>query len=107
MDELRKNAYRHLLYVAMISIRTYCQSRGPKSFNPITWYRAYKDSRIAGATADWLHNLADYGTRDFVGFNESEFWDEFEHHCKRYPHSNLRRYKKIFDGFLNGDIKIC
>lgn len=52
MDEVRKNAYRNLLYRAMVDIRTLCQSRGPARRNPIEWYRQYHDCRAAGALAD-------------------------------------------------------
>lgn len=33
MDEIRQAAYRHLLYVAMIEARNYCQPRASLSYN--------------------------------------------------------------------------
>lgn len=94
MDEVRKNAYRHLLYQAMLDIRMFCQSRGSKSYNPLVWRRQYRDSRIAGAIADWLHNLAFYAARDFVGFDEAWFWKEYDHLSRRYAAIGS-------DGYLN------
>jgi hypothetical protein len=56
LDAHRQNAYRHLLYMAMLDIRVLCQSRGPASANPFEWWRAYRRSREAGALADLLHD---------------------------------------------------
>lgn len=58
LSKNQQQAYRRLLYHAMLDIRTLCQSRGPESRNPIEWRRRYRLTRIAGALADWLHNLA-------------------------------------------------
>lgn len=107
VDDIRKKAYRHLLYVAMLSTRTYCQSHGAKSLNPFTWYKAYIHSRYAGATADWLHNLAEYSCRDFQNFNEKEFWLDCERKAKHHPKSNILEYKRIFKNFLNNNVQIC
>ena len=74
MSPERQSAYRHLLYVAMIDIRTYCQWRDQESTDPERWRKQYLASRKAGAIADWLHNLAQHGATDFAGFDEDEFW---------------------------------
>lgn len=58
MNDQKKNAYRHLLYCALLDIRNYCQPRGAVCSNPLEWRRQYLASRCAGALADWLHNLA-------------------------------------------------
>jgi hypothetical protein len=107
MNDGTKKAYRHLLYVAMLAIRTYCQSRGKVSYSPFEWYRQYRRSRVAGALADWLHNLADYSSQEFDRFNEQLFWEEHTHLCNRFPGVHLERYREIFDEHLNGQIFMC
>jgi hypothetical protein len=104
MDEQRKYAYRQLLYCAMLDIRIYCQSRGRPSRNPFTWYRQYQHSRIAGAIADWLHNLADQASReDFAGFSEDGFWQTHAHFCRRFPDGSFAVYRQRFDQYLAAD----
>lgn len=39
MDDARKAAYRHLRYVAMLTIRIQCQSGGIINHKPLAWYR--------------------------------------------------------------------
>ena len=107
MDEKTKAAYRHLLYVAMIAIRNDCQSRGRESANPFEWRRQYRRSRVSGATADWLHNLAQYSSLGFARFDEQQFWDEHSGFCRRFPGERLERYREIFDGYLVGQVSIC
>lgn len=82
----QKAAYRMLIYRAQIDIRNLCQSRGHPSRNPLRWWRQYRRSRLAGALADWLHNLALFSALDFEGFSEDWFWREtdlFERRWKR------------------------
>jgi hypothetical protein len=79
-----KNAYRNLLYCAMLDIRILCQSRGPESRNPFEIWRRYRRSRLAGALADWLHNLAQHAATDFDSFDTEWFWDEYSALCRRY-----------------------
>jgi hypothetical protein len=102
MDETRQAAYRHLLYVAMLDARNYCQPRARVSHNPFVWYRQYHQSRIAGAIADWLHNLADASSKLRHGFPEESFWQEHAALCQRFPRADLQRYRKIFDEYLAG-----
>jgi len=83
LTDVEKNAYRYLLYRAMLDIRDLCQSRGPVVYNPLEWWRQYLRSRDAGRLADWLHNLANYASKDFVGFNEEWFWKEYDGVCRR------------------------
>src|SRR5262245_45011111 len=92
MNEQQKNAYRLLLYWAMLEIRIRCQSYGPQSINPFEWYRRYRAGRIAGAIADWLHNLASFAAYDFDGFDEKWFWDEHSRLCKRFPDADLQHF---------------
>jgi hypothetical protein len=107
MDDHTKTAYRHLLYVAMLAIRNACQSRGRESGNPFEWSRQYRRSRVAGAVADWLHNLAQFSSLDFVGFDEQRFWLEHTALCRRFPGERLERYREVFDEYLSGRIFIC
>jgi hypothetical protein len=102
MDELRQKAYRHLLYLAMVDIRTYCQHRLGPSRNPLVWFRQYHDSLIAGAVADWLHNLANGSSFLQHGFPEESFWKEHAYLCKRFPKADLQRYRRVFDDYLAG-----
>jgi len=103
MDEKRQAAYRHLLYVAMLDTRVYCQPRAKVSYNPLVWHRQYHQSRITGAIADWLHNLAAGSSRLHHGFPEDAFWDEHAGVCRSFPHANLERYRDLFDRYLIGD----
>jgi hypothetical protein len=100
MDEGRKNAYRNLLYRAMIDIRVLCQSTSAASCNALEWYRQYHRSLIAGALADWLHNLAMYAARDFEGFDEELFWKAYDRVLNRFPNSVLQYYRALFERFL-------
>jgi hypothetical protein len=102
MDELRQAAYRHLLYVALIDARNYCQPRAAVSYNPMVWFRQYHQSRIAGAIADWLHNLADASSKLHTGFSEETFWREHAYLCQKFPHAELESYRRIFDEYLAG-----
>lgn len=97
MTPERKSAYRHLLYQAMLDIRIWCDATGPRSYNPVVWYRRYGSSRLAGATAYWLHNLALASAYDFEGFREDLFWKGIEHWTQRYPSAGLERYRADFD----------
>jgi hypothetical protein len=107
MNDITKAAYRHLLYVAMLAIRTYCQSRGNPSRNVVEWYRQYQRSRVAGAIADWLHDLADYSSVEFNGFDEQRFWEEHTYLCTRFSGKRLERYREIFDLYLVGSKFTC
>ncbi len=72
MDEQRKNAYRYLLYRAMLDIRPlgWMNWGWVRAWNPLYWRRERPRIRYAGAVADWLHNMAAFSSRDFEGFNE-------------------------------------
>jgi hypothetical protein len=85
LNNHEKAAYRRLLYRAMVDIRNLCQSRGSESWNPLDWWRQYRRSRLAGALADWLHNLAAFAARDFEDFSADWFWQEFANLGNRLP----------------------
>src|SRR2546428_406925 len=74
LSDGEREAYRNLLYEAMLDIRNLCQPRGRASRNPLVWHRQYRQGRVAGALADWLHNLAQYAATDFRSFDTDWFW---------------------------------
>src|SRR5947208_1055272 len=85
LSDAEKKAYRNLLYWAMLDVRTLCQSHGPESHNPLKWRRQYLDSRVAGALADWLHNLAQHAATDFNSFDTEWFWREYRGYSHQFP----------------------
>jgi hypothetical protein len=103
VNDKTKEAYRHLLYVAMLAIRTRCPSRDNAGWNPVEWYRRYHSSRVAGGLADWLHNLALFSRLEFDRFDESVFWRDHQWLCSRFPKEGLERYREIFDESVAGD----
>ncbi len=103
LTECEKEAYRYLLYQAMLDIRQLCQSRSKASVNPVEWRRQYLSSRAAGALADWLHNLAHYSSLGFRGFDADWFWQEYDGLCRQYNHVKTGKwldYRKRFEGQL-------
>lgn len=84
LTEAEKQAYRNLLYHAMLDIRMLCQSRGEKSRNPFKILRQYQQSRLAGALADWLHNLAQHAAGDLNNFDTESFWREYDYLSQAY-----------------------
>jgi len=100
MDVQRKWAYRQLLFWAMLEIRLYCPLHGKFNADPVVWRTWYERGRIAGAIADWFHNLADYSSQDFEGFNEERFWQEHAHFCDSYPDGPFSAYRVRFDQYL-------
>jgi hypothetical protein len=102
MDEHRKNAYRHLLYRAMLDIRGLgnLPVRGARSWSPWFWRRAARPVQRAGAIADWLHNLAHFSANDFEGFDEELFWQSLQWYRERFPEFDLGYYREEFDRYL-------
>ena len=99
MDEHRKYAYRYLLYWAMLDIRpvAWLPHRG-QWFSPLFWKRHILRVRGLGELAEWLHNMASFSTRDFAGFEEQRFWNEFARlHAK---HPDLQHYRGLFQNAL-------
>ena len=99
MDERRKYAYRFLLYWAMLDVRTVAWLS--LSCNLFAWPGLVRRVRRAGATADWLHNLALFSALDFRNFDEGRFWNDFESLRKRYPDVDLNHYRWAFDRALS------
>lgn len=86
MDDDRKNAYRYIIYWAMLEIRLlqWQASRPLRLLNPVVLYRVWRNTVRAGAIADWLHNAAHFSTFEFEGFREDWFWNEHERLVKRF-----------------------
>lgn len=97
MNDETKAAYRRLLYLAMVDIRNLCQSRGGASWNPLEWRRQNRRGRVAGALADWLHNLAHFSARNFERFDEQWFWAEHSRLCQRFPSQKLESFRDQYD----------
>ena len=99
MDQHRINAYRYLLYWAMLEIRPLrCQPYGASWFNPLPWLRHIRRVRELGELAEWLHNMADFSRRDFIDFDEQRFWNEFNQ--LRTTHPALAYYRSLFENAL-------
>jgi len=97
MGEDRKNAYRLLLYEALLQIRALCQSRGGRQWNPVKIHRQYVRSVDAGAIADWLHNLGQFAANDFVDFSEVAFWRAYYSYARSYHRIARYDYRDSFD----------
>ena len=97
MDEHRKNAYRYLLYWALLEIRgvEWIIYHPLRLLNPFTLRRELKRISRAGALADWLHNLAEISIQDFRDFNEGWFWRDYDSMVKR--HGDPWNYRAVFD----------
>lgn len=99
MDEHRKSAYRFLLYWAMLEMRPlrWLPHRG-QWLSPLFWSKHLRYVQGLGALADWLHNMADFSRRDFAGFDEKRFWEEFER--LQGQHLVFAQYRSLFQNAL-------
>lgn len=86
LSSTEKSAYRNLLYWAMLDIRSLCELRGHLSFNPFEIWRQYRRRRLAGAIANWLHNLAQHAAADLSEFDTEWFWREYDSLCRQYEY---------------------
>jgi hypothetical protein len=92
LSDAEKKAYRNLLYWGMLDIRMLCQSRGRESCSPIEIWKQYRRSRLAGALADWLHNLAEQAATDFNSFDTERFWREYDGLRRRYSEASYGQW---------------
>lgn len=99
MNKSRMQAYRWLLHEAMLAIRglQWLDSGWRQRLSPSFWRSFTTQAQIAGAIADWLHNLASYSAIDFYGFNEDWFWKDYKGMLSRYPNAGLERYRLEFE----------
>jgi hypothetical protein len=104
MDKQRKNAYRYLLYHAMLDIRqlAWIPFRYFRLLNPFHWRATLQRIRRAGVIADWLHNLALFSVLDLERFDEERFWGDFRYYDKEHPEFQLASFKDIFERELSG-----
>ncbi len=99
MDEHRKYAYRYLLYWAMVEIRSLAfKPSTVQWFNPLFWRHQMRRRQALGELANWLHNMAAFSMRDFAGFQERRFWEEFEQ--LRIRHPQFQYYRSLFQNAL-------
>lgn len=99
MDKHKQYAYRFILYWAMIDIRSI--RFGPCGIDWLSllfWLRYIRSNQELGELAEWLHNMAEFSLRDFIGFDEHRFWEEFERFRVAYP--NRSYYRSLFDNAL-------
>lgn len=98
--ENRKNAYRYLLYWAMVRIRMVEGSYYTRSYwsylSPQFWRIGFQNVQYAGALADYLHNLAFFSSRNFDGFNEVWFWEGMDSLNIRFPDQAID-YRTLFE----------
>ncbi|MEW9700763.1 hypothetical protein [Paenibacillus sp. SI8] len=81
MNELKKQAYKMLIYLAFLDIKN------SGSFNQ---ENSYRNVRIAHA----FHNLAESLVVDLKDFNEENFWNTIESLEKQF---DLYNYRKAFN----------
>jgi hypothetical protein len=98
MEAQKKRAYRWLLYKAMLDIRPirWIGGRWRQRLNRLCWWSQSQQVRVAGAIADWLHNLAHYSAEDFVRFDEEHFWRDNEWFLANYTDERLKWYRVEF-----------
>ena len=97
MNEHRKDAYRYLLYWALLDIRgiEWITYRAWRFLNPLILRRELRRASRAGAIADWLHNLAHYSSLDFDGFDENLFWKGYERFVNK--HGDPWKFREVFE----------
>jgi hypothetical protein len=99
MNTERKEAYRHLLYAALIQLRN---GYRPSLWNPMDWFRSVRQWCFCKDLADCLHNLAFFSIHEFHRFDEDRFWSDLLRLERQYERGLHERYRKIFDLYLSG-----
>ncbi|MBC8135623.1 MAG: hypothetical protein H8F28_07045 [Fibrella sp.] len=105
MDERRKSAYRHLLYHAVISIRSCCAWASDTEFAKWEAFFRFRGGRTAHRVhcmADAFHNVARYSALDFEGFDESKFWNQMAHGLGS-AEVDVEWYRNLFDEIVSGE----
>ncbi|MCI1187970.1 hypothetical protein MON38_11110 [Hymenobacter sp. DH14] len=90
MNDLRKAAYRGILYNFLLSIRSI-----PTTLNDDN--QAMKLGKFAGPVAYQLHNLALASVNDFVGFDEAQFWSSMDIFNNNNPDTQLTYLRTQFE----------
>lgn len=109
MIEKRQEAYRHLLFWAMLWFRVIGgEIRLTFSLNPMkwyTWFRKHYSLQAVEEVANWLHNLAGAAISAPLELDEAFedwFWKEHVRLCKRFPLAKLEFFREEFDDYLQG-----
>ena len=90
MDNVRKAAYRGIIYNFLLSIRSVPM--------PLTDDKqAMKLGRFAGPVAYQLHNLALASVNDFVGFDDAQFWKSVELFNCHNPDTQIKHLRTQFE----------
>ena len=96
LDDEQKNAYRYLIYRAMLEIRRiqWITHSPIRLLNPFALWRKLSGASRAGAIANWMHNLALASSKDFMDFNEEWFWKECDGYYREF---RISYYRDVFD----------
>ncbi|WP_310396970.1 hypothetical protein [Hymenobacter sp.] len=90
MDDIRKAAYRGILYNFLLDIRTV-----PALLKDDA--RAITIGKYAGPIAYQLHNLALASVNDFAGFDEALFWASIDAFKNRNPSIQITHFRLQFE----------
>jgi hypothetical protein len=103
------HAYRWLLYRAMLDIRQLQWIGGDwrQRLNPLNWGRFWKQVRMSGGIAEWLHNLAVFSAINFTRFDEHRFWQDYQWLLSKFPRAGLECYRTEFERHAYANEKQC
>ena len=105
MARTRQEAYRHLLYVALIDLRS--GQWGWPWWSPRSWCGARRELHRVKAMAHCFRNLADFSVREFEGFEEEAFWRDIDSVGKTFGPASVERYRRVCDAYLAGEVFVC
>lgn len=105
MSPERRRAYAWIMYRALLDIRLSAWATlPPRPWSPSWWRRAITSLRDVERISDALHNLPEFMSREFAGFDEDLFWCAFVDVAdEREQGSPLRGYREEFEAFLRRD----
>ncbi|WP_426060421.1 hypothetical protein [Hymenobacter sp. B1770] len=90
MDNLRKAAYRGILYNFLLNVRTFPMPLVDDA-------RASTIGKYAGPVAYQLHNLALASMHDFANFNEAVFWASIDVFNSNNPDTQISHFRIEFE----------
>ena len=98
MTEPEKRAYRCILYHALLEIRPveWLGRSWRDRLLPTRWIENRRRVRMAGALADWLHNLALFSALEFEGFDQEWFWTDYDRILRRHGRFSPTDYRRFF-----------
>jgi hypothetical protein len=105
MDAVRKQAYRHLIYISMLDMR--CSPPTPIWWSFRRWREIYAELCRAKGLANCFRNLALYSVRDFQDFDEAMWWQNLGRIMREYQARSNYDYRCVFDSYLLGTIYSC